>query len=274
MFSNIVVPMDLSTPHPASVGVAEAIADRCGAAIRLVTVSSPGLEHDDAEEALAKLTEYVAGDDVRAEVIESNDVAVAVLEAAGDDLVCLETHARGPISALVLGSVAAEVLRRTAHPVLLVGPNARPDPQLERMEICIDGPDAAAAVVPVAAEWAGRFRLWPRLVSVWVPGAPHRFRNPDAAAEALATAAHDLAERLHVDIDWELLRAPAAPAAIVDDAERHIASLVVVAVRPHRRRQRALGTVAVAVAHGTSASVLAVPLSGGLADGAAAPGAA
>lgn len=262
MFSSIVVPMDLSTPHPASVGVAEAIANRCGAAIRLVTVSSPGLAHEDAEAALVKLTEYVAGDDVRAEVIDSDDVVGAVLDAAGDDLVCLETHARGPISALVLGSVAAGVLRRTARPVLLVGPNARPDPQLERMEVCIDGPDAAAAVVPVAAEWARRLRLWPRLVSVWVPGAPHRFRNPEAASEALANAAEDLAGELRIDIDWELLRAPSAPAAIVDDADRHLASVVVVAVRPHRRLQRALGTVAVAVAHGTSAAVLTVPLDG------------
>lgn len=262
MFSSIVVPLDLSTPHPASVGVAEAIANRCGAAIRLVTVSAPGLDHDDAEETLAKLTEYVAGDDVRCEVIDSTDVAGAVLDAAGDDLICLETHARGPISALVLGSVAADVLRRTGRPVLLVGPNARPDPQLERMEVCIDGPDAAAAVVPVAAEWARRLRLWPRLMSVWVPGAPHRFRNPEAASEVLAKAAEDLAGELRVDVDWELLRAPAVPAAIVDDAERHLASLAVVAVRPHRRLQRALGTVAVAVAHGTSAAVLAVPLNG------------
>lgn len=263
MYESIVVPLDLSTPHPASVGVAEAIADRCGAAIRLVTVSSPALDHRDDELTLAKFAEYVAGDDVRCQVIESNDVAGAVLDAvAGDSLLCLETRARGPVSALVLGSVAADALRRTTRPLVLVGPCARPDPQFERMAVCIDGPDAAAGLVPVVEEWAQRLRLWPRLVSVWAPGAPHRFPSSEAARELLETTADHLADQLAIDIDWEVLRAPAAPAAIVADAERHLASLVVVAVRPHRRLQRVLGSVAMAVAHSTTAAVLAVPIEG------------
>jgi nucleotide-binding universal stress UspA family protein len=261
MYESIVVPMDLSTPHPPSVGFAEAIAGRCGAAIRLVTVSPPGIDHRDDELALEKLTEYVDGYDVRSEVIGSDDVAGAVLAAAaGDSLLCLETHARGPLAGLVLGSVAADVLRRTARPVLLVGPSARPDPALERVEVCIDGPDAAAALGPVATEWALRFRLWPRLVSVWVPGALHRFPHAAAAGALLEKTADEFAEQLRLDIEWEVLRAPAAPGAIVDDAERHLASVVMLAVRPHRRLQRALGSVAMAVAHATSAAVLAVPL--------------
>lgn len=263
MYENIVVPLDLSTPHPASVGVAEVLANRHGATIRLVTVSSPGIDHEDDEVTLAKLTEYVAGDDVRSEVIDSDDVAGALLDAAGGDgLLCLQTHARGPLSAVVLGSVAAGVLRQATRPVLLVGPSARPDPPLERMEVCIDGEDAAAALVPVVVEWSRRLRLWPRLVSVWVPGALHRFASPEAAEAVVRRTADDIAVALGIDIDWEILRAPAAPAAIVADAERHLASLVVVAVRPHHRLQRALGSVAVAVAHTSSAAVLAVPLKG------------
>jgi nucleotide-binding universal stress UspA family protein len=234
MYKSIVVPLDLSTPHPASVGIAEAVAERCGAAIRLVTVSSPGIDHTDDKRMLAKLTDYVAGHDVRSEVIESNDVAGAVLDAAGDDsLLCLETHARGPLSGLLLGSVAGEVLRRTIRPVLLAGPCARVDPSLQTVEVCIDGPDAAAGLGPVVAEWAGRLQLWPRLVSVWVPGTLHRFPDPETAAIVLESTGDDLAAQLGRDVDWEVLRATSAPTAIVTDAEQYLVSLVVVAVRRH-----------------------------------------
>ena len=266
MFENIVVPMDLSVPHPAAVGVAEALANRCGAGIRLVTVSSPGLDHTDDENTLAKLIEYVDGYDVAGEVIDSDDVAGAVLGATGDrGLLCLDTHARGPVAAMILGSVAADVLRRADRPVVLVGPAARPDPLLGQIEVCIDGPDAAAAVVPVVAEWSRRLRLLPRLVSVWVPGGLHRLHSPKAARELLERTAADLAGELGVDVEWELLRSPTAPTAIVEDVERHVASMVVVAVRRHRRLQRALGSVAVAVAHASSAAVLAVPVDPGIA---------
>jgi len=261
MFTSIVVPMDLSKPHPAAVSYAEALAGRCGAGIRLVTVVSPGRDREEGEETLANLREYVAGDQVASEVLVSNDVAGAVLEATGDgDLLCLETRARGPLSAIVVGSVAGDVLRRATRPVLLVGPSARPDPSLARLLVCIDGPDAAGALVPAVAEWARRLHILPRVASVWVPGGLHRFPGPEAASDCVRAAADGLAAGIGVDVDWEVLRAPAAPAAIVDDAVRHLASLIVVAVRPRPHLQRALGSVAIAVAHAAEAAVLAVPL--------------
>ena len=73
MYKRIVVPLDLSTLHPAAVGFAEVLADRCPATIELVTVSSPGLDHEDDQEALAKLMDYVAGDDVTSEVLDISD---------------------------------------------------------------------------------------------------------------------------------------------------------------------------------------------------------
>ncbi len=260
MYESIIVPLDLSVPHPAALGVAEALARRSGAVVRIVTVSSPGLGHEKDELELERIAEEVDATDVRVEVVESNDVAAALLDAAGGDgLLCLETRARGPLAAIVLGSVAAGVLRKASRPVLLVGPAARADPSLGLLEVCVDGPDAVAALVPVAAEWSRRFGLIPRLVSVWVPGQLRRLPTPEAAQELLERTAARLVGDLGVDVDWELLHAPAVPAAIVDDAERHVASLVAVAVRPHHRLQRVLGSVAVAVAHATSAAVLAVP---------------
>jgi len=57
------------------------------------------------------------------EVVESNDVAQAILEAAERhevDLVCLGTHHKGRVASALIGSVARTVSRRSTRPVLLV----------------------------------------------------------------------------------------------------------------------------------------------------------
>jgi nucleotide-binding universal stress UspA family protein len=94
---------------------------------------------------------------------------------------------------------------------------------------------------------------------VWAPGALHRFPSPEAAQGQLEQAAARLTEDLGVDVGWDLLHGAAVPETIVADAERHLASLVALAVRPHPVVQRVLGSTAVAVAHVTTAAVLAVP---------------
>lgn len=260
MNGSIVVALDLSVPHPVACSVAEVLACRSEMGVRLVTVSFPGPDRDQDELALARIAKEMDTPDVEVEAVVSNDVVAALLEATGPQgILCLETRARGPLAAIVLGSVAAEVLREASRPVVLVGPAARVDPSLSVLEVCIDGPDAADALVPVAAEWTGRFGLIPRLVSVWVPGALRRFPTPEAAGELLEQMAARLTGELGVDVGWELLQAPAAPEAIVTDAERHQASFVAVAVRHHPLLQRVLGSTAVAVAHTTTAAVLAVP---------------
>jgi nucleotide-binding universal stress UspA family protein len=257
---SIVVPLDLSVPHPVAFGAAEALACRSGAVLRLVTVSPPGLDHHQDILELERIAKGVDATDVRIEIVESNDVVGALLDTTGDDgVLCLETRARGPLSAMVLGSVASGILRKASRPVVLVGPAARALPSLGLLDVCIDGADAADLLVPVAAEWSSRFGLIPRLVSVWVPGHLRRIPTPEAAQELLERTAARLTGDIGVDVDWELLHASAAPAAIVADAERHLAALVAVAIRPHPRLQRVLGSTAVAVAHAAGAAVLAVP---------------
>src|SRR5581483_5251101 len=135
MDESIVVPLDLSVPHPVACEVAEILACRSEMALRLVTVSFPG-DRDKDQLELERLAKEIG----------------APLDAAGPGgILCLETRARGPLTAVVFGSVAAEVLRKTARPVVLVGPAAKPDPSLGVLEVCIDGPDAATALEPVAA---------------------------------------------------------------------------------------------------------------------------
>lgn len=59
------------------------------------------------------------------EIVESNDVAQAICQAAerlGADLICLGTHGRTGLSKAILGSVAQAVVGGTRRPLLLVKP--------------------------------------------------------------------------------------------------------------------------------------------------------
>lgn len=78
-----------------------------------------------AEAELEKLARPAAQDafETLVEVVEANDVARAILEAAERheaDLVCLGTHHHGRVASALIGSVARTVARRSTRPVLLV----------------------------------------------------------------------------------------------------------------------------------------------------------
>lgn len=136
--------------------------------LRLVTVSSPFLDRTTDEADLEALTEKVEAPSVATAVIESNDVVPALLDAADDHgLLCLETRAHGPLAAIVLGSTASELVHMTTRPVLLVGPAADPDAPIEILEVCVDRPDATAALPPTVGTW-GRDIGLPALGSVAV----------------------------------------------------------------------------------------------------------
>ena len=260
-FSEVVVPLDLVRPADAVMGVASALAGRAGVGVRLITVSSPLRDHTADRVDLRALAEKLRAPSVAVEVIESNDVIPALLKVAGPDgLLCLETRARGPLGAIVVGSTASELLRATQRPVLLVGPATDPDVPLGLIEVCVDLPDAAAALLPVVTTWGRDLNLRLRLVHALVAGDELR-RHRAEADEELARVASRAREDFGAQAESDLLVGRSAPEAIVDDVARHRASIVAVAVhRRSRLRRRALGSVALAVAHATRASVLAVPV--------------
>jgi nucleotide-binding universal stress UspA family protein len=259
-FSEVVVPLDLVRPADAVIGVASALASRAGVGVRLITVSSPRLDHTADLVDLRALAEKLPAPSVAVEVIESNDVVPALLERAGPDgLLCLETRAHGPLAAIVLGGTASELLQATPRPVLLVGPATDPDVPLGLIEVCLELSEAATALLPVVATWGRDLDLRLRFVHA-VAG--HELRHGGVeAAEELARVASRAREDFGAHAETDLLVGRSAPEAIVDDVARHRASIVAVAVRRRSRlRRSALGSVALAVAHATRASVLAVPV--------------
>jgi nucleotide-binding universal stress UspA family protein len=99
-----------------------------GSAAPFLEQLEPGYEkgqREAAEEILESVAKAAkaAGVGVKAVTIESEDVAgqiVAVANQEGCDLICMGSHGRGGVAAVVLGSETHKVLIHTELPVLVI----------------------------------------------------------------------------------------------------------------------------------------------------------
>ncbi len=180
MYKTILVPLDGSRFAEHALPLAIALARHSGAALRLVTVSTPlaeisaeGVSFSAGElenELAARYKTYllaaaekvrVRGVTVTAEVLHG-EVAEALCADAekGAELVVMATHGRGSFERFWLGSVADEVIRHVTRPVLLIRPGeAEPDlgaePRLNPVLVSLDGTPLAEHILAHAVELAG-----------------------------------------------------------------------------------------------------------------------
>ncbi len=177
MYRNILVPLDGSPFGEHALPLALGLARRAGAAVQLVHVAAPVemaftesvfvTEADLAGRIEARLREYLDGVVRRSEaaadvrvtpVLLKGDVTEQIRRRAAElpaDLVVMTTHGRGPLGRFWLGSVADELLRRLAVPLLLVRPHeGEPDlavaPPLEHLLVPLDGSPLAEQVLEPA----------------------------------------------------------------------------------------------------------------------------
>lgn len=139
--THILVPTDFSGSSREATDYAIDLARACQAKITLLhvivdpVVYIPALggytpEPRDMEEfSETALGEWIAADDAAGLTIEREWVhgnpVTSILDVAkkrGCDLVVMGTHGRGPVSHLLVGSVAERVVRRSKVPVLTVHP--------------------------------------------------------------------------------------------------------------------------------------------------------
>ena len=77
-------------------------------------------------------------------------MVTALLEhiaATGPDLVVLDSHGRGLLGELVLGSISADLVRSSPSPTVLVGPSCAVPSGLRQLTVAVDGsPDALGAL--------------------------------------------------------------------------------------------------------------------------------
>jgi nucleotide-binding universal stress UspA family protein len=126
-------------------------AQRLELELHAVTVVTTPSERDAAGAMLESLTADPIGMTVSREVLVDEDPASAIVQTADrcpGAVIGMATRAARPVSELVFGSVAANVLRRARRAVLLIGCESTHVP--ERLLVCLDPSEASRAILPVA----------------------------------------------------------------------------------------------------------------------------
>lgn len=231
------------------------------------------LEFDAARSALADEVASLATDRLAVETeVAIGRPATVILDAARNgraDLIVMGSRGRGPIRAMVLGSVSAEVATHAPSPVLV----AR-QPTAGRAIIALDGTPVGDRILEAVAELPFLAGAHLHVLSV----APSPLPGPgvllsgsyglpltwyedsvETARRSLEGVAADGARRLGaagLDADWAVLEGDPA-AVLIDEASRREADLIVVGTHSRTGLTRLLlGSVARNVLLHTHASVL------------------
>ena len=265
---HILAPLDGSDVALRGAVVARTLGARLGASLTLVGIATRGGDRG----ALERHLEEAAGGAAETLVIDADDIAAAILAAAGtltEPIVCMASHGRGRTAA-VFGSVTSEVAARARAPMVVVGPHVAGDHTLAgRLIVCVDGSEASETVVPVAASWAAALNLGLSIVTVAepmpdpvVPGAPyHRSHGPSMDAECyLARVAAPWQDR-GIDVETRTIYdAVSVASGLADYLEGHPPALVAASTHARTGLARlAHGSMAANVVHAVAAPVLLVP---------------
>jgi nucleotide-binding universal stress UspA family protein len=243
---SIIVPLDGSAFAERAIPVARALCDQFGAELTLVTA-----RWDDVPDRAQAYLDEVAGAHAADHVMYIADRgaadAIQLLADEGDDqLICMTSHGRGRLRWSMLGSVAEDVIRRSRHPIVVVGrhcelewPNG-----FSHALVCLDGSNAADPISGVAEEWAQQLGLQVHMAQVVHPLDVEGIAVPNAAiAETLA---HLRAQG--VVADAQVISSSWFPGALADCAARFPGALIMMSSRGRTGMSRlALGSVSMGV---------------------------
>lgn len=205
--TSVLVPVDPEdgdgrAAEPA-LAVATELARRAGTPVTLVAVDPLAVPMADPHGALAAVASGSSGATEVATRVDVTTTSVAAHLAAAPadgEVVCMATHGRTRLGALVLGSVADAVVRRTTAPVLLVGPRCGPAHLDRPVVAALDGSERDAGVVATAARWARALGVQLVLTTVvTAPSEPLGWVSADEVLAAAAAAAEGLGVRATVD---------------------------------------------------------------------------
>jgi nucleotide-binding universal stress UspA family protein len=244
----LLVPTDGSAVAQRALPVAARLAERLHANMRIFTAT---------------------GKDPAAEILDEQ-------ERVGATAICMASHGRGRSAALI-GSVASEVVRLSAEPVVLIGPEADEtapwlayDLRRSGVVACIDESEEAAALLPVLMQWSRLLDEPPIVVTVveLVPeplddAAARRSFGPEGDAEAFLkefVASHADGS---ATITTRVLYDPISPASGLRDYLReHPAWLAVAGAHNRTGASRLVfGSKSAAIVRDVPAPVLVVPFS-------------
>jgi nucleotide-binding universal stress UspA family protein len=282
MTSNtVLVPLDGSPESNAALPLARVLAGATHASIVLLRV----VAHDDPEtllaatEGLRKLASECEGPDVEVVMsLRSGHAAEEILseiKVRHASMAVMRTHGRSGIERAILGSVAEKVLAHSPVPVVLMRPGEREPTRIHRLLVPVDGSPGGGLALDAAASLASATGASVELIQVVVPIALQgvaaydyaggAYYDPKLDEQALADASdyvEGAAARLRragVIARGEAIAAPNAAQAIIDQAERRGADLVLMSTRALTGPARALmGSVANTVVRTANCPVLLV----------------
>lgn len=258
MFQSVIVPVDPSPRSARAVGTARTIADAVGCPVLLLTVTSPNSGRDSAW--FEQFAEGLDGPAVQRLEVVRDDPVEAILEVEAERpsaLLCMASGAHTGASEIVLGSVAAEVVRRAKYPLVVVGPNAAPLSSLATLLVCLDGSERAESAARTASVWASLLRAAVHLVRVAPPSTP---ADAHDASSDLQRMAKQLRDGLGVQASWDVLHAEAPGPELVRCARSLPASMIVLTAHGATGVvSRLMGSTAMRVVHDAPCPVLLVP---------------
>ncbi len=254
----ITLPVDHSRPPTIALPVAAALARQAGLAVEAIAAPMPGLTGP-ARYLAARHAEVIAAGALAAPSHEvpqpAADGIVDHLAEAPTSLVCLATRAHAGLVEHTLGSVSAEVVRRSPVPVVLVGPHVRdPGSRVERLVVGFDGSPLSAHALDVAGRLADALGVGLDVVEVVTA-------RGEASARSEATGRADAVEALpSPPHSSQVVHGDDPVRALVDAAGDTGGTLLVVGTHGHRGVDRiALGSVALGVTRQATVPVVVVP---------------
>ena len=184
MTAHVIVPLDGSDLSETALPVAEQLRDGLEGPITLLT-SGWGSTITELEDYLGANAAMLAAP-CSTKVVPDTFPATAITESltSPDDIVVMATHGRSGIRRALLGSVATDVLTRTDHTLVLLGPKSTGVTAIPggTLLVTVDGSPRSAMILPTASRFARTLGMQVIVVTVGPPGG-------DDSAEELARAA-------------------------------------------------------------------------------------
>jgi nucleotide-binding universal stress UspA family protein len=227
-FSEILVPLGGRTSNLRAIAVADALAQRLGAPIRIVSAVDVDTDLRKRRELLTKQLDGLGVNVNDIELRRAPSVADALNEVAaiGSLVVMAASAVSGPWD-LILGTSTADVLSYCTVPVIAVGPHCVSDSDFSTFVVSIDGSSESAYAAEIAGALAAVLAADVSVIQVVDPD----LKLPDDLSEVSLVHQTALALETPGEKNWDVVHSKHPATALVDVAEHVPGSVICVGSR-------------------------------------------
>lgn len=222
-FSEILVPLGGRTSNLRALAVADVLAHRLGAPIRVVSAVKPDTDLRERRELLTKQLDGLGINVLDIELRRAASVAEALNDVATvGSLVVMTASAVSGAWDLILGTSTADVLSYCTVPVIAIGPQCAPDADLSNFVVSVDGTPESAYSAKIAGGLAAAMAADVTVIQVVDPN----LKLPVDLSEASLVHQTALGMETTGEKNWDVVHSKHPATAIVDVA-RHVPGSVI-----------------------------------------------